>query len=123
MPHFERHVFVCTNLRPETNPKGCCAAKDGQIIRDTMKKKAAAMGLHGLVRVNNAGCLDSCERGVVMVVYPEQVWYGQVTVDDLDEILSSHIIGGKVVERLALDRTPNDVNTPLLSITPKELCS
>jgi (2Fe-2S) ferredoxin len=59
------------------------------------------------VRANNAGCLDQCEQGVTVVVYPEQVWYGHVTVDDLDELIDKHIVGGEVVERLMLPDQPH----------------
>jgi (2Fe-2S) ferredoxin len=54
----------------------------------------------GKVRVNRAGCLDRCNDGPVMVVYPQAVWYTFVDNDDIDEIVESHLINGKVVERL-----------------------
>jgi len=54
------------------------------------------------VRANNSGCLDQCEHGITVVIYPEQVWYGGVTVDDLDEIVERHILGGEFVERLMI---------------------
>jgi (2Fe-2S) ferredoxin len=102
MPGFQRHIFVCVNERAESSPKGCCKRKGGQEVRDELKKRLYAMGLKGIVRANNSGCLDQCERGVTVVVYPEQVWYGGVTVADLDEIIERHIIGGEFVERLML---------------------
>lgn len=102
MPSFKRHVFVCVNERPASSPKGCCRDKGGQAVRDALKKKLALVGLHGIVRANNAGCLDQCSDGVAVVVYPEQVWYGRVTVDDVDEIVERHILRGEFVERLML---------------------
>ena len=59
---------------------------------------------HGLtgVRSNAAGCLDACERGVSVVVYPDNVWYGGVTVADVKEIVEEHLIGGRPVERLLM---------------------
>src|SRR5579871_6089367 len=102
MPHLERHLFVCTNRRDPENPKGSCAAKGSEAVRDAFKRELHERGLKGRIRANAAGCLDQCERGVTCVVYPEQVWYGHVTVDDVVEIVESHLVGGKPVERLVL---------------------
>ena len=68
-----------------------------------LKDGAKAAGLKGKVRVNRAGCLDHCEHGPVVVVYPEAVWYHVPTVEDAEEILNSHLVGGKPVERLKID--------------------
>ncbi len=102
MPSFQRHVFVCVNERPEGNPKGCCKSKGADAVRDELKKRLHEIGLKGAVRANAAGCLDQCESGVTVVVYPEQVWYGHVTVDDVPELIERHIVGGQYVERLML---------------------
>lgn len=102
MPNFERHVFVCTNERPDGHPRGCCKAKESEAIRERMKSLASERGLKGRVRVNSAGCLDQCEHGVTVVVYPEAVWYGFVTLADVDEIVESHLVNGMPVERLRL---------------------
>src|SRR5215471_17440440 len=79
VPSFQRHVFVCINERAPDNPKGCCKAKGGVDVRDRLKAELSAHGLSKIIRANNAGCLDQCETGVTVVVYPEQVWYGRVT--------------------------------------------
>jgi (2Fe-2S) ferredoxin len=107
MPSFQRHVFVCTNERPADDPRGCCKAKGGVEVRDKMKAELKARGISKLVRANNAGCLDQCERGVTVVVYPEQVWYGGVTVDDVAEIVDKHLVGGQVVDRLLIPNQPH----------------
>lgn len=107
MPSFQRHVFVCVNERPEDDPKGCCKSKGGQEVRDRLKAELKARGISRLVRANNAGCLDQCARGVTVVVYPEQVWYGGVTVDDVNEIVEKHLIGGQPVERLLIPDQPH----------------
>ena len=107
MPTFQRHVFVCINERPADHPKGCCKSKGGPEVRDALKKALAARGIKGEVRANNAGCLDQCEQGVTVVVYPEQVWYGHVTVDDIEELVEKHIVGGEAVERLMLPDQPH----------------
>jgi (2Fe-2S) ferredoxin len=100
-PPYVRHVFTCTNRRPDNSPKGSCAAKGGDEVRLEFKKQFDAHGLTG-VRSNAAGCLDACERGVSVVVYPDNVWYGGVTVADVKEIVEEHLIGGRPVERLLM---------------------
>jgi (2Fe-2S) ferredoxin len=107
MPSLQRHVFVCINERAADNPKGCCLAKGGADVRDRLKTELASRGLQKIIRANNAGCLDQCEQGVTVVVYPEQVWYGRVTPDDIPEIVEKHLIGGEVVARLALPNQPH----------------
>ena len=107
MPSFQRHVFVCVNERAPGNPKGCCKAKGAEQVRDELKKRLYEIGLKGVVRANNSGCLDQCESGVTVVVYPEQVWYGHVTVADVPELIERHILRGEFVERLMLPDQPH----------------
>ena len=104
MRPFERHVFVCENERDPDNPKGCCAARGGREIRHKLKLLAFESGLKGRVRINGAGCLGHCARGATVVVYPEGVWYGKVGEDDVEEIFREHVLGGRPVERLRIDR-------------------
>jgi (2Fe-2S) ferredoxin len=107
VPSFQRHVFVCINERAADHPKGSCKAKGGVEVRDCLKQQLTARGISKLVRANNAGCLDQCEHGVTVVVYPEQVWYGGVTVDDIPELIDKHLVGGEVVERLLQPEQPH----------------
>jgi (2Fe-2S) ferredoxin len=107
MPSLQRHVFVCINERAADNPKGCCLRKGGADVRDRLKAELAERGLTKTIRANNAGCLDQCEHGVTIVVYPEQVWYGAVTPDDIPEIIEKHLIGGEVVRRLMIPDQPH----------------
>lgn len=119
MPSFQRHVFVCVNERPADDPRGSCKAKGGVEVRDRLKKELKARGIAKIVRANNAGCLDQCARGVSVVVYPEQVWYGGVTVDDVPEIVESHLVGGRIVERLLMPDQPHvdsKVHLPILKV-------
>jgi (2Fe-2S) ferredoxin len=97
---FIRHVFVCQNERPCEDPRGCCKAKGSGDVLDKLKEAAHARGLKGKIRINKAGCLDQCSEGVSIVVYPEGVWYGHVTVADVEEIVEKHLVGGQPVERL-----------------------
>jgi (2Fe-2S) ferredoxin len=102
MPHYEKHVFICTNRRDPSNPKGSCAAKGSEQVRERFKKELSERGLKGRMRANAAGCLDQCEHGCTVVVYPEQVWYGHVTPDDVNEIVEEHLLADRPVERLRL---------------------
>ena len=107
VPSFQRYVFVCINERAPDNPKGCCKHKGGADVRDRLKAELSKRGLSKTIRANNSGCLDQCENGVTVVVYPEQVWYGHVTEADIPEIVEKHLIGGQVVERLLLPKQPH----------------
>ena len=109
-PFYRAHVFCCTNERPAGHPRGCCKDKDSEALRNYMKARAKSLGLEG-VRVNNAGCLDRCELGPTMVIYPEGVWYHYRSTDDIDEILQTHVIEGGRVTRLQLQ--PDDETPPL----------
>lgn len=99
--YFRLHVFVCTNRRPDGHKRGSCAASGSEKLRDYLKSRAKELGLGG-VRINSAGCLDRCELGPVMVVYPEGVWYAFHTPADIDEILDIHLVKGGRVPRLML---------------------
>jgi (2Fe-2S) ferredoxin len=102
MPKFERHIFVCANVRDASSPRGCCDPAGQAELQKALKAKLAERGLKGRVRANKSGCLDQCEHGPNMVIYPEAVWYGGVRKEDLDEIVDSHIIGGQPVRRLMI---------------------
>jgi (2Fe-2S) ferredoxin len=101
---FEHHVFVCENQRDPADPRGSCGAKGSAAIRKALKDELARRGLEKRVRANAAGCLDSCADGPTVVVYPEGVWYGHVRVEDVPEIVESHLVNGVPVERLRLKK-------------------
>lgn len=102
MKRFDKHVFICNFYRPAGSEKGCCQDKGSQELINEFKKKVAALGLNKKIRVNQSGCLDACEHGITVVVYPEQIWYGKVKLEDIDEIIQSHLINNKPVERLLI---------------------
>lgn len=105
MALFERHVFVCGNERAPDHPRGSCKARGADAVREALKAEAKRARLSGPVRVNSAGCLDQCEHGVTLVVYPEQVWYGGVTVADVPELVAEHLVAGRPVARLRMPDT------------------
>ena len=119
MPKFERHIFVCGNVRPAAHPRGCCDPSGSAELQKRFKQKLAELGLKGKVRANQAGCLDQCEHGPNVVIYPEAVWYGGVTVDDVDEIVQSHVVAGQPVRRLLLK--DECLNTPTCEHRPSRL--
>lgn len=98
--YYRRHIFFCLNERPAGET--CCAGPQTQAAFEHCKARVKAAGISGPgnVRVNKSGCLDRCAGGPVAVVYPEAVWYSYVDIDDIDEIVESHLKNGKVVERL-----------------------
>jgi (2Fe-2S) ferredoxin len=104
--YYERHIFFCLNQRD--GGEDCCTKHQAQAAFDRCKSQVKALGLAGpgKVRVNKAGCLDRCAAGPVAVVYPEAVWYSFVDTADIDEIVTSHLRDGVVVQRLL---TPPEV--------------
>jgi len=102
MPPFEKHIFVCGNRRPDGHPRGCCDPAGEAALQKLFKQKLAERGLKGRVRANQSGCLDQCEHGPNIVIYPEGVWYGGVRPEDVDELIDAHIVNGQIVERLRL---------------------
>jgi len=104
MSHYNRHIFFCLNQRDDAS-RPCCASHDAERLQGYAKQRIKQLGLAGpgQVRVNKAGCLDRCELGPVAVVYPEGVWYTFVDEQDIDEIVDSHLVNGKPVERLRLE--------------------
>ena len=103
MPVFERHVFVCHNQRPAGAPRPSCTTDGNSELFMRMQAAAKAAGLGApKLRVNKSGCLDQCEHGPTVVVYPEAVWYGNVQPGDAEEIVSEHLVNGRPVARLRI---------------------
>jgi (2Fe-2S) ferredoxin len=102
MSYYQRHVFFCCNQREA--PEKCCNEFGATELSAYAKARLKALGLAGAgkVRVNKAGCLDRCEEGPVIVVYPEAVWYTYVDRADIDEIIDRHVMRGEIVERLRI---------------------
>lgn len=103
MGYYDKHVFFCTNQRADGS--ACCNDHNAQQARDYVKNKVRELGIsseQNKIRINSAGCLDRCEAGPVIVVYPEGTWYTYVDNSDLDEIIERHLKNGHVVERLKI---------------------
>ena len=102
MSYYKYHVFMCTNQRGPG--ERCCNQSGSGRLRAYAKDRIKALGLKSAagVRINSAGCMDRCELGPVMVIYPEETWYTFVDEQDVEEIIQEHLIHGRRVERLQL---------------------
>jgi len=97
--NYKFHVFCCTNQRPAGSTRGCCADKGAEKLRNYMKARAKELGIEQ-TRINASGCLDECESGPVMVVYPDGVWYRYSSEADIDRILKNYLAKDEMVEDL-----------------------
>ncbi len=96
------HLFVCTSCRPNGVQKGLCFTKGSPQIIQRFMEEIEDRGLSSDVMVTNTGCLSVCEKGPVAVVYPEGVWYGNITEDDVSRIVEEHFENGNPVEDLMI---------------------
>ncbi len=102
MPKFDKHIFICVNQRPSSEPRGSCDPSGTAELPRLFKVSLVKHGVNALVRANKCGCLDQCSQGPTVVVYPEAILYGHVTPADVDEIIESHIMNDRPVERLII---------------------
>jgi (2Fe-2S) ferredoxin len=109
-------VFFCLNVRTAINgepPRACCGGDAASAAQQHAKKRIKSLGLSqaGKVRINQAGCLERCEQGPCLVVYPQGTWYTYLDKADIDDIIDQHLLGGKVVQRLQLPALANRVDS------------
>jgi (2Fe-2S) ferredoxin len=95
---YKYHLFFCTHERDD-GQVSCQQSGDAQSLRDYAKQRVKELKLKK-IRVNNAGCLNRCALGPILVIYPEGTWYHYETEADIDEIIDSHLVNGIIVERL-----------------------
>lgn len=96
---YKYHVFFCTNKREKGHPRGCCNDKSALKLRNLMKLKTKMLGLNN-VRINTSGCLDKCEFGPTVVIYPDAVWYSVKNEKDVDDIIKGHLLNDTPVKKL-----------------------
>lgn len=99
---FKHHIFICTNERADKS-RSCCGEAKGMELVKLFKKKLKDNQLNTEIRAQRAGCLDACDFGPALVVYPEGVFYGGVKPEDVDEIIESHLMKNTPVERLIIN--------------------
>jgi (2Fe-2S) ferredoxin len=102
MAKFTHHIFVCCNQRAPGHSRGCCDPDGGERLRECFKSEVKRRGLDPLVRANKAGCLDQCELGPTVVIYPQAIWYGNVREEDVPRIIEETILGGRVIKELQI---------------------
>jgi (2Fe-2S) ferredoxin len=113
MPAFTHHMFVCGNVREPGHRRGCCDPGGTQSLREAFKVELKRAGLGPLVRANHAGCLEQCEHGPTVVIYPLGVWYGKVRLEDVPRIVSRTIVGGEILNDLVIpDSCLNNPSCP-----------
>lgn len=96
------HVFVCTSSRINGQQKGYCHSKESVDIVQSFLEEVESRDLVDDVMITNTGCFGICSSGPVVVVYPEGVWYKEVTLEDVAEIVESHFENGVKVDRLEI---------------------
>jgi (2Fe-2S) ferredoxin len=102
--YFEKHVFFCLNERDSGDARGDCTHRGSILGHEYVKQRVKELNLLeiGKIRINKTGCLDRCERGPVCVIYPDNVWYQYVDNFDLEEIVTEHLLNGRIVDRLLI---------------------
>ncbi len=102
MPPFTCHFFVCCNQREPGHARGCCDPAGNQALKEALKTAMKKRGLGATVRVNEAGCLDQCEFGPTLVIYPQQIWYGNVKPEDVPRIVDETLVAGRIIQELQI---------------------
>jgi (2Fe-2S) ferredoxin len=102
MPAFTHHLFICGNQRAEGHPRGSCDPTASGTLRDAFKAELKRAGLGPLVRANASGCLDQCEHGPTVVIYPQAIWYGHVTPADVERIVRKTLVEGEILDDLRI---------------------
>ncbi|MFQ5601928.1 MAG: ferredoxin [bacterium] len=99
MTPFRQHYFVCTHARPPFAKPSCGPQTSHQILMK-LQEEAEKQNLLHEIKITACACLGPCEAGPSMVVYPDGIWYAKVTLEDVPEIVSSHMLQNKPIERL-----------------------
>ncbi len=103
----EIQILVCVNDRPPDARKPSCAPRGGLEVYRRFKDRVRELGVRDRVMVVRTGCLKHCSRGIAVAVWPWNLWYQRVTLDDVDEILETTVLAeGRVVERLRMPDIP-----------------
>lgn len=121
MPAFTHHIFICTNQRSAGHRRGCCDPDGGQALRSAFKIEIKQRGLAPLVRANNAGCLEQCEHGPTVAIYPQGIFYGSVTEADVPRIIDETVVNGRVLDDLLIaDQCLNNPSCPHIQARKSE---
>ena len=102
MPPLTHHLFVCCNQRAPGHTRGCCDPEGSEQLRSKLKAEIERRGIGASVQAARSGCLNQCELGPTVVIYPQGVWYGRVHPSDARRIVEETVIGGRVIEELEI---------------------
>lgn len=102
MSLYQKHVFICENWREESDARGSCGRKGSTSFRNKLKEEIERQGLKLKIRINQAGCLGTCNQGISMVIYPDGIWYGKVTESDIPEIIEKSLLKNEKIDRLLM---------------------
>jgi (2Fe-2S) ferredoxin len=102
MSLYKKHVFVCENTRDEKDSRGSCSHKGSSQFREILKETISEKGLKSKIRINKAGCLGTCNQGISMVIYPDGIWYGKVSEQDIEEIVEKTLLKDELIDRLLM---------------------
>lgn len=109
MGEFTSHIFVCCNQRAPGHRRGCCDADGSQRLRSAFKTEVKRRELGPEVRANMSGCLEQCEYGPAVVIYPQGIWYGGVQPEDVPRIIEETVVNGRILPDLLIP--PECLNT------------
>ena len=110
MPAFTNHLFICCNQRSSGHRRGSCDPEGTELLRNAFKAEVKKRGLNPLVRANKAGCLDQCEHGPCVAIYPQGIFYGNVKLDDVNRIIERTVMNGEILDDLLI--AENCLNNP-----------
>lgn len=99
---YDKHIFICTNQRPANAPRVSCGEEAGMALVAAFKEQIKSKNLNINMRAQKTGCVDICEMGPNVIVYPDGIYYGKVTLNDVAEIVEEHLLNNRPVERLLL---------------------
>ncbi len=102
MPAFTHHIFVCSNQRSPGHRRGCCDPAGTDLLRTAFKRELKSRSLGPLVRANRSGCLEQCEHGPTVAIYPQGIFYGHVTIADVPRIIEETVINGRILADLQI---------------------
>ncbi|GIV26468.1 MAG: ferredoxin [Bacteroidia bacterium] len=105
---YDIHIFVCTNERKNSTRRSC-GEQHGLLLIEKLKESFAKYNINVRTRIQRSGCLGICDLGPTIAIYPEGTFYVNVQLEDVDELVRTHFVEKKKLERLLLTKHPKDV--------------
>jgi (2Fe-2S) ferredoxin len=108
MSIYQKHIFICENRRDDQDVRRSCGQKGSENFRELLKNEIKSRGLKGKIRINRAGCLGTCKQGISMVIYPQGIWYGKLSNEDIPEIIEKTVLNDEIIQRLLMSFMKKD---------------